>query len=735
MSHHGQNHHVAGADGVPEGTWVPGPTGFRDHAVLSDMELVRLVRRNAGTAGEAADVLWSRHQDAVRAYASLCVSAPRTADVLAGESCRTASAIGDAHVPQEAWRPHLLTRVLHTAVEWSGSERASDLSPDLRTWLESGAGDVSGTHDTAARPESVLLLAFRQLPVRTRTVLWHDLVEREDAGRIGRLLGVPASTVRTWCLNARERFRSRYIQVYEERLDGPCRGFSRLVVAATRLRDAQVASGLDGHIAECPCCHRAFDDLLRMQDHCDTLLAEGLLPWGGARYLAGRVSAAGLRTPPPLPASEPAPVQPPASERIAAALRQAAGTALRTAVSAARAVRGAALSAVGGLAPVQDSAVRKASLLWASALARTSPLVRKPAFATKPLLAGTSWPVGKTSPMGAASLVRTASPVGRPKKPSPAGKHSRVPRDTRTRHWPKPRQLAVGAALAALTIAVPATIVSLTDTSDRSGGQAVPRLPRPTYEPALPGPTMATPTRTEAPKPRPKPTPTKKPTHPTPGRTPSAPAVPGASVRWDFDEIGGGTTADDSGNGNTGILVGAPRRSGSRGGSLTFNGRDQYVEGRNKAVATDRSFTVAAWVKPASKAEFFTAVGQDGEEVSRFFLQYDASIDRWRLALEDIDSSDADEDEAVSETSPAIGTWVHLAGVYDAADDELRLYVNGRLEDTSRHTANWSADGAFTVGRGKWEGRPSDQFRGSIDDVRAFPRAVTPAEAAALAAG
>ncbi|MEU6083798.1 LamG-like jellyroll fold domain-containing protein [Streptomyces sp. NPDC047108] len=722
MSHHGQNHHVAGADGTPEATGAPGLTGFRDHAVLSDMELVRLVRRDSGAAGEAADELWSRHQDALRAYASLCVSAPRKADVLAEESCRrAATSIGDAHVPQEAWRPHLLTRVLRTAVDWSGSDRVSDLSPDLRDWLGSGAAEVPGTAlgGADARQGPVLSLAFRQLPVRTQTVLWHDLVEREDAGRIGRLLGVPASTVRTWCLNARERFRSRYIQVYEERVDGPCRGFNRLVVAATRLRDAQVAYGLDSHIAECPRCNRAFDDLLRMQDHCDTLLAEGLLPWGGARYLAGRVSAAGLRTPVPAPpAPEPAPVGPPASDRMAVVLRHVRDTARRAAVSWARAVRDAARAAVRRLAPLRESAVRRSALIRASAAARTAPLVRKP------LPAGAAWPARRTSPARRAAPARSAMSSGR---------HSRaVPEPT---PWAKPRHLAVAAALAAVTIAVPATIIALTDTSERSGGQTVPRLPRPTYDPALPAPTLATPTQTEAKKPKPKPTPTKKPspTHSSPGRTPAAPAVPGASVHWDFDEIGGGTTADDSGNGNSGILVGAPRRSSARGGSLTFNGRDQYVEGRTKAVSTDRSFTVAAWVKLDSKGEFFTAVGQDGEDVSRFFLQYDASIDRWRLALEDIDSSDADEDEAVSETSPSVGSWVHLTGIYDAPDNELRLYVNGRLEDTSRHTKNWSANGAFTVGRGKWEGRPSDTFHGSIDDVRAFPRAIAAAEAAKLA--
>ncbi|WCE02444.1 hypothetical protein PGH47_42620 (plasmid) [Streptomyces sp. HUAS 31] len=225
--------------------------------------------------------------------------------------------------------------------------------------------------------------------------------------------------------------------------------------------------------------------------------------------------------------------------------------------------------------------------------------------------------------------------------------------------------------------------------------------------------------REREPAPRPSPAPS-----PPPAR---GPAVPGADLRWDFDGGPRGLGGTPSGS-----VVGDARPSTRREGSMHFGGSG-YVQSDRAVVDTAHDFTVSAWARLTSTSGFQTVAGQDGGNVSGFFLQYSADDGRWRLAMGDADSVDVDECDVLSLAPPATGRWQLLTAVFDADAERLLLYVDGSLQETAEHSPTWSADGPFTVGRGKWEGAPSDPFRGGIDDVRAYDRALSGREVAALA--
>ena len=74
------------------------------------------------------------------------------------------------------------------------------------------------------------------------------------------------------------------------------------------------------------------------------------------------------------------------------------------------------------------------------------------------------------------------------------------------------------------------------------------------------------------------------------------------------------------------------------------------------------------------------------------------------------DTDDAVPHRALSTAAPAVGAWTHLAGVHDTAAGELRLYVNGALHGRVPHAGAWHAVGALQIGRGKWNGNPTDFF-------------------------
>jgi hypothetical protein len=71
--------------------------------------------------------------------------------------------------------------------------------------------------------------------------------------------------------------------------------------------------------------------------------------------------------------------------------------------------------------------------------------------------------------------------------------------------------------------------------------------------------------------------------------------------------------------------------------------------------------------------------------------------------------------------APTVGTWTHLAAVYDARTARLRLYVNGQAVDETYHAGSWHANGSLLIGRGQVSNVTSPQyFAGGIDDVRAY---------------
>jgi hypothetical protein len=89
---------------------------------------------------------------------------------------------------------------------------------------------------------------------------------------------------------------------------------------------------------------------------------------------------------------------------------------------------------------------------------------------------------------------------------------------------------------------------------------------------------------------------------------------------------------------------------------------------------------------------------------------------------------------ALSTTAFSVNTWVHLVGVYDSSAGQIKLYVNGVLNDTQTCACAWNATGSFTIGRSKYAGFLGDWWQGRIDDVRVFKGALSAAQISYLSA-
>ena len=162
------------------------------------------------------------------------------------------------------------------------------------------------------------------------------------------------------------------------------------------------------------------------------------------------------------------------------------------------------------------------------------------------------------------------------------------------------------------------------------------------------------------------------------------------------------------------------------GGYSAFNGTNSLISTTGPAVDTGpgRSYTVSAWLDPIQydTSAFMTAVSQDGgpEGNSAFYLMFSGPVDRWVFLIPGASAP------ATSAGAPALNTWTHVVGVYDAAYDQVRLYVNGALDGTATYDSTYAAStGGLVIGRAMYGGGICDWFPGHIRDVQVFDQALT----------
>ncbi|WBB91392.1 LamG-like jellyroll fold domain-containing protein [Verrucosispora sp. WMMC514] len=222
--------------------------------------------------------------------------------------------------------------------------------------------------------------------------------------------------------------------------------------------------------------------------------------------------------------------------------------------------------------------------------------------------------------------------------------------------------------------------------------------------------------------------------------------VPNKFARWKFDEASG-TTAADSGSGGSALSPGTLSGSASfgpgyLGNAASFTGTGGQITTTGPVLDTTKSFTVMAWVRASDLAahDYQVALSQDGTTASRFQLMYNKDANGgaggWCFAMRPTDGGNSTSacTDGTSWGLPSVGTWVHLAGVYDAATHKIRAFVMGDPLNCGGETAEasftgtWSATGSFAIGRGLSSGAAANRWRGEIDDVHAFQRTLSDME-------
>ncbi|GAB3403387.1 LamG-like jellyroll fold domain-containing protein [Flindersiella endophytica] len=211
--------------------------------------------------------------------------------------------------------------------------------------------------------------------------------------------------------------------------------------------------------------------------------------------------------------------------------------------------------------------------------------------------------------------------------------------------------------------------------------------------------------------------PTDPPTFP-----PGTPGLTGIGF-WPFDEGSGTVAADQAGDHDATLVNGPAWVSGRSGSALQFAGSQSADTGAG-ILDTTGNYSVSAWVRLDSLGGFATAVSQDGDQNSAFFLQYSGEDNRFAFSFVG--------GRALAPIAPEPGRWYHLVGVRDAAAGQFKLYVDGAPAGTAANRCGEASAGHTVIGRGRYNGGPVDYWRGAIDQVHVYDRALTDAEVSAL---
>lgn len=221
-----------------------------------------------------------------------------------------------------------------------------------------------------------------------------------------------------------------------------------------------------------------------------------------------------------------------------------------------------------------------------------------------------------------------------------------------------------------------------------------------------------------------------------PAVTPSPTAPLPVKGHWTFDENSGTTAADSSGLGRTVTLRNGGGWNGGRiGATAWFDGANGYAQTDGPVVDTDPTgnpigFSVSAWahLTNAGGTVNRTVIGQDGDAVSAFVVQYRPVERKWAVVVPKSDASDAETVTVLSTEAVALSPWTHVAVTYDSQLGQIRLYINGMLSAAQTGVFPIASTGPLSIGRGLRNSANAQFWPGGIDDVRVFARPLSDGE-------
>ena len=200
---------------------------------------------------------------------------------------------------------------------------------------------------------------------------------------------------------------------------------------------------------------------------------------------------------------------------------------------------------------------------------------------------------------------------------------------------------------------------------------------------------------------------------------------------YSFEEGSGTTTADSSGNNNTGTLSsGVTWTTGKIGNGVAFNGISGDIT-VNEAPSLDLngSFTLSAWVEPAIVSGSQTLLIKEATRAScGYYLQIvDREIDGG------FNNGSGCVDHITSNANLSAGNWYHIVVVLDHGSNKYNTYLNGSLiSSVAERKVPRPNTQTLLLGRSACDTCGFERLNGVLDEVNIYNRALSASEVQTL---
>ena len=201
---------------------------------------------------------------------------------------------------------------------------------------------------------------------------------------------------------------------------------------------------------------------------------------------------------------------------------------------------------------------------------------------------------------------------------------------------------------------------------------------------------------------------------------------------WHLDSAQGDVLKDSSGSGNSGGLVGIDRKTalvrGKFGNALRFDGSNWVDVDATPSLRLDGSYTLSVWINAADMPL----------KIERFILDTDfwRSGSRYSLVLHEgfirfmhnfVNGKYSLVQASYAEAGLKQNQWHNIVAIFNQT--HLRLYVDGVLRAETPYTQKniFQEDVSLRLG-GRTDPPGGECFKGLIDDVAIWNRALTPEE-------
>jgi RNA polymerase sigma factor (sigma-70 family) len=182
-----------------------------------DTELIKAVRA-ADTPADAADAyatLYRRHVDAAYRMATQVANTPADRDDYVSEAfARVLNTLRAGKGPDTAFRAYLLTALRNVAYDRTRQKQRVTPVADVATVPNIDLRAIDQDTVIDRLEQTLAAQAFRRLPERWQTVLWHLEVEGRTPAQTAPLMKLNANSVSALAYRAREALKQQYLQVH-----------------------------------------------------------------------------------------------------------------------------------------------------------------------------------------------------------------------------------------------------------------------------------------------------------------------------------------------------------------------------------------------------------------------------------------------------------------------------------------------------------------------------------------